>query len=62
MAERKQVIRSIRKGSTQWNEDDRLALAGLLLKAGYTVRIGRRTVPEKPTQQEYVVEYWEGEA
>ena len=35
------VIRSIRKGSVQWNEEDRLKVATLLLKAGYSVRIGR---------------------
>lgn len=27
------VIRSIRKGSAQWNEEDRLKIATLLLKA-----------------------------
>lgn len=40
------VIRSIRKGTAQWNEEDRLKIATLLLKAGYSVRIGRQTVPE----------------
>ena len=57
----KQVVRSIRKGSVQWNEEDRL----LLIKAGYAVRIGRRVVPgqneNKKAQMEYTVEFWEEE-
>ena len=47
------VIRSIRKGSVQWNEEDRLKVATLLLKAGYSVRI-RRIVTDtgsKPTSR-----------
>lgn len=59
----KQRIRSIRKGPVQWNEEDRLALAGLLIKAGYSVRIGRGVVPgtedRKSSQYEYYVEFWE---
>lgn len=59
----KQTIRSIRKGSVQWNEEDRLSVATLLIKAGYAVRITRRMVPgsEKRAnpQMEYIVEYWE---
>lgn len=59
----KQVIRSIRKGSAQWNEEDRLQLLTLLAKAGYAVKLGRRKVPgtESRTnaQMEYTVEYWE---
>lgn len=59
----KQIIRSIRKGSAQWNEEDRLQIATLLVKAGYSVRIGRKTVPgqeeKKNGQTEYTVEYWE---
>jgi len=59
----KQKIRSIRKGSVQWNEEDRLAIATLLIKSGYSVRIGRQAVPgqedKKNAQQEYFVEYWE---
>lgn len=56
------VIRSIRKGTAQWNEEDRLKIATLLLKAGYSVRIGRQLVPEgKKNQMEYTVEYWEGD-
>lgn len=56
-------IYSLRKGSVQWNEEDRLALCGLLIKAGYAARIGRGTVPgtenKRTTQYEYFVEYWE---
>ncbi len=56
-------IFSIRKGSVQWNEEDRLNLATLLIKCGYCVRIGRQTVPGKEGKnapQEYYVEYTEG--
>ena len=69
------VIRSIRKGSVQWNEEDRLKVATLLLKAGYSVRIGRivkdtGSKAEGSTadtgsksssrgKTEYVIEYWE---
>ena len=61
----KNVIRSIRKGSAQWSEEDRLQLVSILAKAGYAVKIGRRIVPgtenkSKP-QMEYTVEYWESE-
>lgn len=60
---KRNVIRSIRKGSAQWNEEDRLKIATLLIKAGYTVRLNRYPVPRKgngSTQQmEYVIEYWE---
>lgn len=59
----RQVIRSIRKGSVQWNEEDRLQIATLLLKCGYAAKITHRVVPgqeEKANgQKEYVVEYWE---
>lgn len=61
----RQVVRSIRKGSVQWNEEDRLQIATLLIKAGYAVRIGRRVVPgqneNKKAQMEYTVEFWEEE-
>ena len=57
------TIRSIRKGSVQWNEDDRLQIATLLLKAGYVVRLNRQPIPGKSpgpkAQMEYVIEYWE---
>ena len=60
----KQIVRSIRKGSAQWNEDDRMQMATLLIKAGYTVRIDRKPVPgqgsdKKNPQMEYVIEFWE---
>lgn len=42
------------------NEADRLSIASLLVKAGYSVRLGR----EKPTDKKngayiYFIEYWE---
>lgn len=55
-------IFSLRKGSVQWNEEDRLALCGLLIKAGYAARIGRGVVQGtkgKSVQFEYYVEFWE---
>ena len=59
----KQIIRSLRKGNVQWNEEDRLQLGALLLKAGYAVRIGRRALPRQSDKQnskmEYTVEFWE---
>lgn len=53
-------IRCIRKGSAKLNEDDRLAIANLLVKAGYTVKIDYRTVPgeegkSKPKKEHVVV-------
>ena len=59
------IIRSIRKGSAQWSEEDRLQLVSILAKAGYDVKIGRRIVrgtedKAKP-QMEYTVECWEVE-
>lgn len=66
MGRERNRICSKRKGSAQWNEEDRLALAGLLIKAGYVARIGRGPVPgteDKPkVQYEYFVEYWEEES
>ena len=59
----KQIIRSIRKGSVQWNEEDRLQMVSMLAKAGYAVQIVRKEIPSsetrKPTQYEYVIEYGE---
>ena len=53
------VIRNVRGGSAKWNDDDRLQLATLLIKAGYAVKIDYRTVPGdegKPkAKKEYVV-------
>lgn len=44
-------ISSIRKGSVQWNEEDRLQLATLLIKCGYTVRIGRKPVAGRECEE-----------
>ena len=61
--EDRSVIRSIRKGTAQWDEDDRLKIATLLIKAGYAVRLKRQPVPGSPSgknqRMEYVIEYWE---
>lgn len=48
------TIRSIRKGSVQWSEEDRLKIATLLLKAGYVVRLNRQPIPGK--SQGYIPE------
>ncbi len=53
-------IRSVRGGSARMNEEDRIQLASLLIKAGYNVRIGYGDVPGKKTK-EYYVEYFEQE-
>lgn len=45
MGSNRSRVYSRRKGSVQWNEEDRLALAGLLIKAGYVAKIGRGPVP-----------------
>lgn len=59
----KQTIRSIRKGSVQWNEEDRLQMVSMLAKAGYAVQIVRREIQgredRKSPQYEYVIEYGE---
>lgn len=59
----KQIIRSIRKGSVQWNEDDRLAIVTQLIKCGYTAKIAHRAMPgyeeKKNGKTEYIIEYWE---
>lgn len=57
----KQMVRSIRKGSVQWNEEDRLSLATLLIKCGYAVKISHIAMQteKKNGQKEYVVEFWE---
>lgn len=44
----------------QLNKEDRLELAKLLVKAGYTVRVGREKPPGKRTYV-YFVEYKEDE-
>ena len=57
------VIRNVRNGSVKLNEEDRLQMGMLLLKAGYKVKIDYRTVPGeegKPkAKKEYVVVYEE---
>ena len=54
------VIRSIRGGTVGLNEEDRLTIARLLIKAGYSVRIGYREIPGNAKgKKEYIVEYWE---
>lgn len=62
----RQIIRSIRKGSVQWNEDDRLQIAALLLKCGYAAKITHRAAlgqaARSNVQKEYVIEYWEEDA
>ena len=60
---KRNVIRSIRKGTAQWNEEDRIKIATLLIKAGYAVRFKHQPVPGssagKNQRMEYVIEYWE---
>lgn len=59
----RQTIRSLRKGNVQWNEEDRLQIGALLLKAGYAVRICRQVIPGQKdktnAKMEYAVEFWE---
>ena len=59
----KQIIKSIRKGSVQWNEEDRLQMVSMLAKAGYAVQIVRKEIPSsentKTSQFEYVIGYGE---
>lgn len=51
----KQIIRSIRKGSVQWNEEDRLQMVSMLAKAGYAVQIVRKEIPSSETIDSYRV-------
>lgn len=56
------VIRSIRGGTAGLNEEERLTIARLLIKAGYSVKIGYRVIPGNTKgKKEYIVEYWEKE-
>lgn len=59
----RQLIRSIRRGSVQWNEEDRLQLATLLVKCGYTVKLSNRVISGQAERakaaKEYVIEFWE---
>ena len=45
------------KGSVL-NADDRYAIANLLIKAGYSVRIVKEK-PENKSTFQYFIEYWE---
>lgn len=54
------IIRNIRGGTAGLNEEDRLSIAKLLIKAGYSVRIGHQVIPGNTKgKKEYIVEYWE---
>lgn len=54
------VIRSIRGGSAKLNEEDRLEIARLLIKAGYKVKIDYQPVPnDTKNRKEYVVVFEE---
>ena len=39
------IIHNVRGGTAGLNEEDRLMIARLLVKAGYTVKIGYRMIP-----------------
>ena len=50
------VIRSIRGGTAGLNEEERLTIARLLIKAGYSVKIGYRVIPGNTKgKKEYIV-------
>lgn len=54
------IIRNVRGGTVGLNEEERLMIARLLVKAGYTVKIGYRMIPGNAKgKKEYIVEYWE---
>ena len=54
------VIRSIRGGSAKLNEEDRLEIARLHIKAGYKVKIDYQSVPnDTKNRKEYVVVFEE---
>lgn len=55
MEKKASVIRS----NGKFLNEDMCALATLLIKAGYTVRIATREVPGKKTKEK-VIEFWEG--
>ena len=53
-------IRRIRKGSVKLNEEDRLKIGELLLKAGYTVKIDYQPIPgSTKNQKEHVIVFEE---
>ena len=46
------------KGSVQWNEEiTGLKIATLLLKAGYSVRIGRQQIPESGNKNRWSIQW-----
>lgn len=53
---KKQKICSVKQNAL--NEQDRLALANLLVKAGYTVKIGMEKKPGSKVNMKFV-EFWE---
>lgn len=54
------IIHNVRGGTVGLNEEERLMIARLLVKAGYAVKIGYRTIPGNTKgMKEYIVEYWE---
>ena len=53
----KQRIYSAKNNSL--NEQDRLNMAALLIKAGYAVRLGREKINPKSSSYMYFIEYWE---
>lgn len=59
----KQIIRSIRKGSVQWNEEDRLQMVSMAGQGRICGADRQKGNPagenRKTTQYEYVIEYGE---
>ena len=54
------IIHNVRGGTVGLNEEERMMIARLLVKAGNTVKIGYRTSPGNAKgKKEYIVEYWE---
>lgn len=54
---KKQRIYSIKQNGL--NDADRLELAKMLVKAGYSVRVGKERKEQKSKSYSYFVEYWE---
>ena len=46
-------------GFGRLNEEERLELSRLLVKAGYAVKQGREKLNPKNTTYKYYIEYWE---
>jgi len=53
---RRGEVKIFEQNNGRLNEDERLELARLLLKAGYTVRVGREKLPGKRSNV-YFVEF-----